>query len=69
MERQDPRLSAVDYANMRIGETRYIVERSTGVYEHVTYSAAYAQAGVIGITKNLTGPSFSLDASAGLFRT
>jgi hypothetical protein len=62
-------LEEADYANMRVGETKYLKEPSKGVFETVTYSGIYGSLQIIGVTKNLTGPAFSLGASAGLFKT
>jgi hypothetical protein len=62
-------LDEVDYDNMRIGETKYLHETSTGVYETDTSSTLHASAHALGVTKNLLGPSFSIGAEAGLFKT
>ena len=55
-------LKAVDYDNMRIGETRYVHEVSTGG------SILHASAHAIGVTKNFSGPAFTVGATAEVFK-
>ena len=57
---------AVNYNNMSIGESKYIVGDETSGYKEETYKVAYANAG-IKITKNALGPKIEYLAKAGLF--
>ena len=62
-----PILKAVDYDNMRIGETRCVHEVSTGVFERDLGSILHASANAIGVTKNYSGPAISVGATAEVF--
>lgn len=57
---------AVDYINMPLCSTKYIVGCEQNGYKVVTYKVAYANRG-IQITKNLSGPKVTFMAEAGLF--
>jgi hypothetical protein len=63
-------MDAVDYDKMKVGETNHVLMKESGEYEEVdaTYSGPRAHA-VIAVTKNLTGPTFKVEASAALFAT
>ena len=62
-------LNEVDYQNMRYGETKSAHEVSTALNETETSSTLHASAHAYGVTKNLLGPSYSVGAEAGLFKT
>ena len=61
-------LKAVDYKNMRIGETRYVHEGSKGVFERDLGSILHASSHAIGVTKNISGPAISVGATAEVFK-
>ena len=60
-------LKEIDYDNMAYCTSKYVVKAADGVWKEATYTAVYGQTGVT-VTKNYTGPTFTVGAEAGLFK-
>ena len=60
-------LNAIDYDKMAYCTSKYVVKAADGVWKEETYDSVYGQTSVT-VTKNLTGPTFTVGAEAGLFK-